>query len=126
MINLNDVKLQNSASQNITITGGDALNTSSTSSSNEEYEVLEMFPAPNSSMIDTKLKIIYLKVNGLINADDIDLDKFSVEGMLSDKSETNNVPEVKPHGELKGEWKLITDSTQNVSYIVFVPVDLGG
>jgi hypothetical protein len=89
----------------------------------EELEVLDMFPHENSCNMDTKVNIFYLKVKGLILAQNINFGDCFVIGDLLDEDEADTI---EPHGKLDGAWNVIYDVTEDITYIIFTPIELGG
>lgn len=87
-----------------------------------EIEVIDMFPHENDCNVDTKVNIIYLKVRGQVEAKYINFNDCFVVGDLVDQDEADTVV---PHGYLQGEWTVVYDGDEDVTYVIFTPVELG-
>lgn len=90
---------------------------------NDEIEVIDMFPNESSCNVDTKVNIIYLKVRGLIEARNINFNECFVMGDLVDLDEEDSV---QPHGNVQGKWNVVYDKDEDMTYIIFTPLELGG
>ena len=89
----------------------------------EDIEVLDMFPHDKDCNVDTKVNIIYLKVGGLIEARSINFNECFIVGDLVDQDEADTV---QPHGNIQGTWNVVYDKSEDVTYIIFTPIELGG
>lgn len=85
----------------------------------DPIEVLEFFPADNSVNISLKTNIIYIKIKGKLNENDVRLDDCYVYGESFDDEDESLAHEV-----VDGKWTVVYDAYYDVSYIIFTPANL--
>lgn len=85
----------------------------------DEIEILEMFPEPNSIGNSLKTNIVYVKVKGKLPDDPLYINDCWVCGISADDEH-----EEYGHGELPGSWTIVYDDFYDVSYVIFNPFDV--
>lgn len=83
----------------------------------DPVEVLEMFPPKDSVNISLKTNIVYIKIKGKVDEDDIKWDECYVYGENFDETDSESTA----HEVVDGKWTVVYDSYWNVSYIIFTP-----
>lgn len=91
------------------------------SDASSEIEVLYMFPSNGECNVDIKTNIFYIKAKGKILKENINFLDCFVVGDLADMDEADTV---EPHGYLKGDWTVVYDIYEDVSYVIFTPIEL--
>lgn len=83
----------------------------------DELEILEIFPTDGSLNNSLKTNIFYIKINGEINEEQLDLNDFIVTGSAFDEEDDISYE----HEEVDGSWTIIYDSVYNCTYVIFTP-----
>lgn len=86
----------------------------------EPIEILEQFPENGTGNISLKTNIFYIKIKGRIDIDQLDLTDCYVYGESIDEDHDEYA-----HGNVDGEWTTVYDVTQDVTYIIFTPAEIG-
>lgn len=89
----------------------------------EELIVLDYFPKENEVLVSTKINISYIKVLGKVSIEDIDFNESFMVGELIDEEDEDVIV---PHDFVKGTWNVVYDEEKDESFIIFVPIELGG
>lgn len=85
----------------------------------DPVEILEYFPPQDGTNISLKTNIIYIKIKGKIDEEDINWDECYVYGESFDEEH-----EEYAHETVDGKWTVIYDSYFDVSYVIFTPVNI--
>lgn len=85
----------------------------------EPIEILEYFPAQDSINNSLKINVIYIKIKGKVDEDDIKLDECYVYGESFDEEH-----EEYAHETVNGKWTVVYDSYFDVSYVIFTPENI--
>lgn len=85
----------------------------------EPIEILEYFPFQDSVNISLKINVIYIKIKGRIESEDVRIEDSYVYGESFDEDH-----EEYAHETVDGKWTVVYDSFYNVTYIIFTPVNL--
>lgn len=83
----------------------------------EELEILEIFPPNDSINNSLKTNIVYVKIKGEINENQIDMTDLSFIGEAFDEEDDTSYE----HGELEGSWSIVYDEIEDCTYIIFSP-----
>lgn len=85
----------------------------------DPIEVLEFFPPQDSVNISLKINLIYIKIKGRTDTDNVRIDDSYVYGESFDEEH-----EEYAHETVDGKWTVVYDSFYDVTYIIFTPVNL--
>lgn len=85
----------------------------------EPIEILEFFPADDSVNNSLKTNIIYIKIRGKVNENQLKLDDCYVYGESFDEEH-----EEYAHETVDGKWTIIYDAYFDVTYVIFTPVNI--
>ena len=91
----------------------------------EELKVIESYPANDVGLVNVKSNSVYMKLNKLIDIDNIDFYESSFEGELVDDNdkymEENLNSNQMSHQDVDGHYVFVQDEEKEETYIFFVP-----
>lgn len=87
----------------------------------EELVVLDFFPKEEDISVSEKINIIYVKIQGEVKIDDINLDETYIVGELF---EEEDIDEGIPHGFVESKFNVVYDSQNDESFVIFTLKEL--
>lgn len=82
----------------------------------DPIEILEYFPPQDAVNISLKTNIIYIKIKGKIDEEDIKWDECYIYGESFDDEDESFAHEI-----VDGKWSLVYDSYFDVTFLIFTP-----
>lgn len=86
--------------------------------SQEELNILEVFPENESVAINEKINIIYIAYEGYVEPERFSFEDSYLEGVLFDEEDYEDISE---HGYVGGEWVVVYDKSKDITYVIFTP-----
>lgn len=87
----------------------------------EEGLILETYPLNDTENISEKTNVIYMKVDGIVDINDIDFYESFIDGTYNDDDDSTSK---KSHNEVDGSYTIVQDNEKLETYIFFTPVSL--
>lgn len=83
-------------------------------------EILEVFPPEDSVNVSLKTNMMFIRIRGKIDEDDINFQRSFVQGLIF--SETDSVET--EHLDVNGSWSIVYDGYYDETYVIFTPISL--
>ena len=85
----------------------------------EEHSIIETFPLNNAIGINEKTNILYMKLKGIVELEDIDF----YESFLVGESNDDDI-NITSHEQVDGSFTVVHDEEKLETYVIFTPISL--